>query len=82
MLLVLGYFGERTPGWERKYAGLGGMLRNVEIGSAWTRPVIEAMGLPCYTVNGTAEIGNLETALLAARERSGPVAVLVEMLGD
>jgi sulfopyruvate decarboxylase TPP-binding subunit len=82
MLLVLGYFGERTPGWEQKFAGLGGMLRNVEVGSAWTKPILEAMELPYYTVNGVDELPNLEKALNEARDRSGPVAVLVEMLGD
>lgn len=82
MLLLIGYFGPREPGWEAKYEGLGGMLRNVEVGSEWLEPVLKAMGIPIYTVNSKAEIENLETALRETRERSGPVAVLVEMLGE
>lgn len=82
MVLLIGYFGERVPGWEQKYAGLGGMLSTIEHASAWTVPFLQSMGIPFRAFEGLDELGIVETALREARERSGPVAILIEMLED
>jgi hypothetical protein len=40
------------------------------------------MGIPFRAFEGLDELGIVETALREARERSGPVAILIEMLED
>jgi sulfopyruvate decarboxylase TPP-binding subunit len=82
MLFLIGYFGERTPGWEQKYAGLGGMLKTVEHASQWLEPFLQAMKIPYYAVAGADDIGKVDQAARDARERSGPAAILIEMLGN
>jgi sulfopyruvate decarboxylase TPP-binding subunit len=80
--VLIGYFGERTPGWEQKYAGLGGMLKTVEHASQWLEPFLQAMKIPYYAVAGADDIGKVDQAARDARERSGPAAILIEMLGN
>ena len=80
MVFFIGYFGERTPGWQQKYEALGGMLDTVEVASAWTEPFLKAMDMPYYSVGGSSGVESLRKALQAARERSRPAAVLIEWL--
>jgi hypothetical protein len=82
MLLLIGYFGERSPGWEQKYSGLGGMRRTVEFASEWTEPFLRAMNIPYYAVERTSDVAKVERALHDARAQSRPAAILMEMLKD
>lgn len=82
MLLIIGYFGKQTPGWQRKFERLGGTRSTVELASDWTEPFLKTMGIPYYSVDSLEEIGNLEKALRETRDKSGPVAVLVERMVD
>jgi sulfopyruvate decarboxylase TPP-binding subunit len=82
MLLLVGYFGARSPGWERKYCSLGGMQRTVEFASEWTEPFLRAMNIPYYAVENASDVANVERAYRDACERSRPAAILMEMLRD
>ena len=65
LLLMVGY-----RGWNR-----GGPM--TDTAAIYLEPVLDAWGIPHYLVESDGDLGRVAQAWTEARERSGPVAVLV-----
>ena len=71
LLFVIGQFG-------REFSNLGGNPRDSKRRVVFMlEPLLETLGVPYWRLEGPDDMGNVEAAWKASRERSGPAALIV-----